>query len=333
MTYQDIIKSLQAKDFKPVYLLHGEESYYIDSISNFIEKNVLAESERAFNQTIFYGKDADARSLVDTARRYPMMAPYQVVILKEAQEMKDIADLQLYIEKPATTTILVICHKHKKLDTRTKFGKSLKEHAFVFESKKLYENQVPDWIANYVSAKKMKIQPKAAQLVAEYLGNDLSKIANELDKLAINLPSETSIDEKLIQNHIGISKDYNIFELQKALGQRNILKANQIVNYFISNPKKHPLVMVTANLGNYFSKVYMLHFLQNQTEKEQCNALGLKYDFFLKEYKTTAKNFKRKNTEKVISILREYDLKSKGVNSDSTSDGELLKEMIYKILH
>ena len=333
MTYNEIIKSLRAKDYKPVYFLHGEESFYIDGISDFIENKVLSEGEKSFNQTIFYGKDCDSKVLIDTASRYPMMASHQVVILKEAQEMKALSNLQPYIERAVPTTILVICHKHKKLDARTKFAKSLKANAVLFESKKLYDNQVPDWISDYLKNKKLKINPNAAQLIAEYLGTNLSKIANEMDKLAINLPEGTTIDEKHIQDNIGISKDYNVFELQKALGQRSVLKANRIIQYFISNPKKNPLVMVIGTLYNYFSKVYMLHFLRNLPDRELSSALKLRSEFFLKEYKFTARNYNLSKTKDVISILKEYDLKSKGVDRDSTSEGELLKEMVYKIMH
>ena len=333
MTYKEIIKSLRAKDYKPVYFLHGEESFYIDGISDFIENKVLSEGEKSFNQTIFYGKDCDSKTLIDTASRYPMMASHQVVILKEAQEMKTISELQPYIEKAVPTTILVICHKHKKLDARTKFAKSLKANAVLFESKKLYDNQVPDWISDYLKSKKLKINPNAAQLIAEYLGTNLSKIANEMDKLAINLPAGTTIDEKHIQENIGISKDYNVFELQKALGQRSVLKTNRIIQYFISNPKKNPLVMVIGTLYNYFSKIYMLHFLRNLPDRELSKALKLRSEFFLKEYKLTARNYNLNKTKQVISLLKEYDLKSKGVDRDSASEGELMKEMVYKIMH
>lgn len=333
MIFDDIIKSIKAKDYKPVYFLHGEESFYIDAISNYIEKNVLSEAEKSFNQTILYGKDTDAKTLIDTASRYPMMASHQVVILKEAQEMKELLDLQLYIEKAVPTTILVICYKHGKLDSRTKFAKSLKAHAVIFESKKLYDNQVPDWIAGYVKGKKLAIKPNASQLIAEYLGTDLSKIANELDKLAINLPEGVAIDEKHIQDNIGISKDYNVFELQKALGGRDVVKANRIVRYFAANPRKNPMVVITGSLYNHFSKVYIYHFLRNLPDKKISEALQLKSEFFLKDYKRTAHHYNLKNTQNVISILKEYDLKSKGVDSDNAPEGELMKEMVYKILH
>ncbi len=333
MTYKEIIKSLCAKDYKPVYFLHGEEPFYIDAISDHIENKVLTEGEKSFNQTILYGKDTNAKTLIDKASRYPMMASHQVVILKEAQEMKGLQDLQLYIERAVPTTILVICHKYKKLDARTKLAKTLKEKAIVFESKRLYDNQVPDWIRDYLKSKKLNINPAACELIAEYLGANLSKISNELDKLSINLAAGTTVNEKHIQDNIGISKDYNVFELQRALGQRNPLKANRIINYFIANPRKNPMVMVTGTLYNYFSKVYMIHFLRNSPDREVAKALKLRSDYFLREYKTAARNYNLPSTRKVINILKEYDLKSKGVDRDSTPEGELMREMVYKILH
>jgi DNA polymerase III subunit delta len=333
MTYQEILKSIRAKQYKPVYFLHGEESYYIDAISKYIEENVLSEGEQSFNQMIFYGKDADAKTIIDTASRYPMMASHQVVILKEAQDMKGLQDLQLYIEKAVPTTIFVICHKYRKLDARTKLAKALKAHAVVFESKKLYDNQVADWISDYLKRKKMTISPNAAHLIGEYLGTDLSKIANELEKLVINLPQGTAVNEKHIQDNIGISKDFNVFELQRALGTRNVVKANQIINYFISNPRKNPLVVVVGTLYNYFSKVFILHFMRHSGDAEISRALKLRSDYFLKEYKIAARNFNLPRTKNVIHILKEYDLRSKGVDNDSTNEGELMKEMIWKILH
>ncbi|MEM9919005.1 MAG: DNA polymerase III subunit delta [Bacteroidota bacterium] len=333
MTHQDIIKSLKAKQYKPVYFLYGNEAHYIDLISKYIEDHVLSEAERSFNQMVFYGKDTEAKTLIDTACRYPMMAPYQVVLLKEAQDMRSLADLLPYIEKPVPTTILVICYKYKRFDKRTKFAKVLKDKALMFESKKLYDNQVPDWIANYLRSKKLSIREDAGALVAEYLGTDLSKIANELDKLALNLSPGTIVSVKEVQDNIGISKEYNVFELQKALGLRDVLKANRIVNNFIANPKKHPLVMVVGALYNYFSKIYMLHYLRNSPDSEVVKALGLRSEYFLREYKAAQRHYNLPRVEKVIELLKTYDLRSKGVDNDSASGGELLREMVYRILH
>ena len=333
MTFPQIIKDLKAKKYSPIYFLHGEEAFFIDKISKFIEENVLSEGEKAFNQIVMYGKDTEHKTLIDTCSRYPMMASHQVVILKEAQEMRTLKELKPYIEKPVPTTILVICHKHKKFDGRTKFGKAVKANSLVFESKRLYDNKIPDWIATYLKSKKLNITPTAAALVGEYLGTDLSKVSNELDKLAINLPAKTTIDEKHVQQQIGISKEYNVFELQKALGEKNIVKANRIINYFISNPKKNPMVVVVSTLYNFFSKVYMSHFLKNSSESDLMKTLKVSHAFFLKDYKLAARNFPITHSQQVISILSEYDLKSKGVKRDSASDGDLLKEMVYRILH
>lgn len=333
MTYPQIIKELKAKKYAPIYLLHGNESYYIDKISKYIEDNVLTEGEKSFNQMIMYGKDTDHKTLIDTCSRYPMMASYQVVILKEAQEMKSLKELLPYLEKPVHTTILVICFKHKKFDGRTKFGKLLKQKALVFESKRLYDNQIPDWIQSYLKDKKLSISPSAAALVAEYLGEDLSKVSNELDKLAINLAPGTEVNEKHIQEQIGISKEYNVFELQKALGSKNVVKSNRIINYFISNPKKNPLVVVVGTLFNFFSKVYLTHFLKNSSEREMMEKLGVRHAFFLKDYKLAARNYPYQQSQNVISILKEYDLKSKGVDRVNATEGDLMKEMIFKILH
>lgn len=335
MTFEQILAKLKKKEYQPIYFLHGTESYYIDAISDFIEKHALSEAEKAFNQTILYGKEVDNLAVVDTARRYPMMAAHQVVIIKEAQEMKSLKNLQSYIEKPLDTTILVICHKHKKLNLNSKFGKALNKNALVFESKAPYENKMPDWISNYLAGKKLQITPQASELIAEYLGNKLSKVSNELDKLAINLTPGTKITPKHIEENIGISKDYNIFELQKALGQRNVLKANRIVKYFASNPRKNPLPVVIGSLYGYFSKVYMLHFLAQKSEKEILDGLKLRSAFFLREYRQAAKNFNRPKAEQVIGLLKEFDLKSKGVefNNVGKPEGDLLKELVWRILH
>lgn len=335
MTYAKIIQELKQKKYRPVYFLHGRESFFIDSITEHIEKKVLTEAERAFNQTVVYGKEVDHMALVDIARRYPMGAERQVLILKEAQEMRTLKELQRYVEKPLHTTLFVIAYKHKRFNFNSKFGKALKKHALVFESKPLYDNQVPDWIQAYLKSKKLSILPGASALIAEYLGTDLSKVANELDKLAINLEAGTQINEQHIEENIGISKEYNVFELQRALAARDTLKANRIVNYFIANPKKNPIPMLIGALYNYFSKVYMLHFLQKTPEQELLSALGLRSGFFLREYRLAARHFPRHKTEQVIGLLKEYDLKSKGVgfNSSGKPEGELLKEMVYRILH
>ncbi len=330
--FKTILADLHNKAYHPVYFLHGEEPYYIDQIASVLESTVLTEAERAFNLTIAYGKDAEPKSIIDTCSRYPMMATHQVVLLKEAQDMKKLADLQPYIEKPVPSTLLVICHKHKKFDARTRFAKAVKKHAVVFESKKPYDNQIPDWIKSYLKDRQLTIQPNAAELIAEHLGTNLSKIANELDKLIINLPGGANVTPKHVQDHIGISKDYNVFELQKALGTRDKAKTLRIVNYFIANERKNPLVVVIATLYNYFSKIYKTHFLRNLSDNELAAALGTR-PYFVREYKSASRLYPLPKTEAVIGLLREYDLRSKGVDNVGVLPGELLREMTWRILN
>ena len=335
MEFDAILRELKDGKYRPLYFLHGQEPFFIDIISDHLEKKVLSEAEQSFNLTVLYGKDVDHKTVVDAARRYPMMAPRQVVVLKEAQEMRTLKELQSYAEKPSETTILVIAHKYKKYNLNSGFGKALKKNALIFESKPLYDNQVPGWINTFLKQKGYQASPAATELIAEYLGTDLSKVANELEKLILNLPKGSEIDARQIEENIGISKDYNVFELQKALGLRDVLKANRIVHYFAANPKKNPLPMVIGSLYNYFSKVYLMHFLRNLPEQELLEGLQLRSRFFLKEYKAAARNYRLPDAERVIALLREYDLKSKGVDYNSTGkpEGELLKEMVWRILH
>jgi len=335
MEFNQILADLKNKKYQPIYFLSGSEPFYIDKISDYIENNVLTEGEKSFNQSVLYGKDIDFKMVVDTARRYPMMSQYQVVIIKEAQEMKTLKNLESYIEKPLPSTILVICHKHKKFNAVSKFGKLMKKNSVYFAGKKLYDNQIPDWIRTYLQGKKLKVSSAAANLMGEYLGTDLSKVSNELDKLAINLPPGTEVTPKHVEAQIGISREYNIFELQKALGLRDVKKANRIVNNFIANPKKNPLVMVVGTLFNYFSKIYMFHFVKNAQENEIMSTIGVRSSYILREYRTTLRNYNYAKTVQVIQILKEFDLKSKGVDYNSTGkpDGELLKEMVWRILH
>jgi DNA polymerase III subunit delta len=335
MTHQSIIAEIKHKRFAPVYFLHGPESYFIDLIADAVEAYGLEEHEKAFNQTTLYGKDTDYLQVLDAARRFPMMAERQVVLLKEAQDMKTLKDLEAYVEKPTPSTVLVICHKYKKYNLNSRLGKAIKANAVLFESKELYDNQVPDWIADYLKGKKLKAGPAAAELLAEYLGANLSKVANELDKLALNLPVGAEVSQQHIEQHIGISKDYNVFELQKALGIKDVLKANRIVNYFIANARKHPIQVIIGSLYNYFSKIYLYHSVAQRPEPEILSALGLRSGFFLREYRTAARQFSARKSEEVIHLLREFDLKSKGVGYNSTGkpEGELLKEMTWRILH
>ena len=335
MDYLDIIKEMKKGDYRPIYFLHGEEPYFIDAITDFVEANCLNETEKAFNQTVLYGKETTAMQVVDAARRMPMMAPRQLVIIKEAQSMRDIAALESYINQPALTTVLLICHKHKKLRMNTKLGKLLKQKSLVFESKRLYDNQVPAFIKKYIKSIKLEINESAAELLAEYLGTDLGKVVNELDKLAINLAPSSLVDVKIIEENIGISRSYNVFELQKALALQDKEKIYRIVNYFSVQPKKNPFVLVVGSLYNFFSKVLIYHGVAKLDEQAILNALNLKSKYFLKDYRAAARSFPYTKTKEIIGILHEYDLKSKGVDMNLTNvpDGDLCKEMIYKIIH
>ncbi|MBI1223778.1 MAG: DNA polymerase III subunit delta [Bacteroidetes bacterium] len=335
MTYQQILGDLKKKKFQPIYFLHGSEPFFIDAISDFIEENALTESERSFNQVVLYGRDVDHLAVIDNARRYPMMAQNSVVIVKEAQDMKDLKDLEKYVANPLSSTILVLCHKHKSFNTSTKFGKLLQEKGIVFDSKKLYDNQIPDWIHDYLGHLKLKITPGAADLLAEYLGTDLSLISHELDKLALHLQAGTEITASHVEAHVGISREYNIFELQKALSNKDLAKIARITQNFVENPKRNPFIMVVSSLASFFTKVYMLHFLKNAPDSDVQKKLGLRSPYALKEYRSALKHFSLPKTEQIISDLRTYDLMSKGVDFITTGkeDGELLKELVFKVVN
>jgi DNA polymerase-3 subunit delta len=341
MTAVDIIKDLKARKFKPVYLLHGEEPYYIDQVINYVEDHVLTDMEKGFNQTVLYGKDTDMATILNAAKRYPMMSEYQVIIVKEAQDLKwaketegsgkEVEYILGYFEKPLTSTILVLGYKYANFDKRKKIFKAISKSGVVFQSDLVRDYKLAQWIEDLVTEKGYRIAPQAAALMAEYLGADLSKIANEVDKLLLNITKAVTIDTDLVEKNIGISKEYNVFELQKALASRNVLKCNQIINYFADNPKSNPMVMVLANLNAYFSKVLKYHYLTNKNDAAK--ELGVN-PFFVKDYELAARNYNVNKSFDVISLLREYDLKSKGVESTgNTTDGELLKELLFKMIH
>jgi DNA polymerase III subunit delta len=332
MTFEALLKDLRGRVYHPVYFLQGEEPYFIDEISNYIADNVLSDMEKEFNQTILYGKETDALTVISNAKRYPMMASHQVVIVKEAQELKNIDLLASYVENPLSSTVLVLCHKYKSLDKRTKLAKLLASKSVFFESPRLYDNKIPDWVEKYAGAREYRINPKAALMVAEYLGNDLSKIANELDKLMLNVPKGTEIAVKHIEENIGISKEYNIFELQNALSRKDVLKANQIARYFAANPKSNPLVVSLGSLYTYFSKILVYHSLPDKSKAAVASALKIN-PYFVGDYEAAARSFPMSKAVSVISTLRDCDLKSKGVNNASADDGQLLKELVYRILH
>lgn len=332
MKYQDIITQIDNKVFKPVYFLMGEESYYIDKISDYISKNILSTEEKEFNQTTLYGKDIDVATIVSEAKQFPFGSEYRVVIVKEAQDIRSIDKLESYLDNPSPSTILVICYKYKKIDKRKKFGKELSKKTVLFESKKLYDNQVPAWIKNYVTELNCSIDDKSCRILTEYLGSDLSKISNELNKLSLNLKSGEQITPKIIEENIGISKDYNIFELQNALGVKDILKSNRIIKHFSENPKNHPFVFTISSLFSYFQKIMIYHNLKDKSKNSAASALGVN-PFFVSSYQIAAKNYSMSKLFKIFTYLKDYDLKSKGLNNPSTNESELLKELTFKILH
>ncbi|KOY52339.1 DNA polymerase III subunit delta [Polaribacter dokdonensis] len=327
-----IVSDIKKGDIKPIYFLMGEEPYYIDKISDYIEENVLDESEKGFNLQVMYGRDASIEDIVSSAKRYPMMADKQVLIIKEAQDLsRSIEKLVAYANNPQPTTVLVINYKYKKLDKRKKLHKAIAKTGLVYESKKLYDNKVADWIRRVLSGKKYQIEPKAAQMLVEFLGTDLSKIANELDKLTLILPKETIINDAHIEENIGISKDFNNFELLKAIGDKNILKANRIINYFVENPKNNPTIMTISLLNNFFTKLLLFHGLQNKSKDAVSKALGVNI-YFVEDYFAASRNYPMRKVAQVIAFLRDADVKSKGVGANQTQ-GDILKELIFKILH
>jgi len=334
VSFENILLDLKNKIYYPIYFLYGEESYFIDMISDYIEENVLSEIEKEFNQTIIYGKDTDIPTIISYARRFPMMSNYQVILVKEAQDLDMIEELEPYILNPLESTLLVLCYKYEKIDRRKSLFKSIEKKGILFESARIYDNKIPDWIAEYVKKQNYSISSKACFLLAEFLGNDISKIVNEISKLIINIAEKQEITEDYVEKNIGISKDYNVFELQKALGKKDVLKSNQIINYFAANPRENPLVKVIPLLFSYFSKILIYHHLPDKSRNNVAAALSIN-PFFVMDYQQAAANFPSGKVISIISILREYDLKSKGVDSSGTSfpDGELMKELIFRILH
>ncbi|MBI3133676.1 MAG: DNA polymerase III subunit delta [Bacteroidetes bacterium] len=335
MTFEEIIQQLNNRQFKPVYFLHGEEPYYIDQIVDHAAASILGEGERDFNQTVFYAKDTQPMSIVDTALRLPMMSEYQVVIVKEAQEYTKATQweqLEKYVDSPSNSTILIFAHKYKTIDKRSRFFKVISKKGIVFESTGVKDYQLGAWIKDYLKAKKYQCTDKAVSLIAEFVGNDLSRIANEIEKLAVVIPAGTQINEKHIEQHIGISKDYNIFELVNAVADRDIVKANKIIAYFGHNPKAAPLVVVLSNLHGLYQRLFKAHFAQTDDPSKIASLLKV-HPFVAKELVQN----KRKHPAKVISrnfgILREYDMLGKGVGTSGVPESELLKELIYKLLH
>ena len=332
-SYEQILDKLKRKEYAPVYYFMGEEPYYIDLLSDYIEENALDEMEKSFNQTVLYGKDTDIRTVINAAKRFPMGSQYQVVIVKEAQQLKAIDELTFYLQNPLASTILVFCHKYGTLDKRKKVTSEIEKNGVLFVSEKLRAYQIPPWIVKYLSDRKVKISEKAALMLTEFLGTDLSKIANELDKLLITKPtSETTITPELIEKNIGISKDFNNFELQSAIVAGDVLKVNRIVRYFADNPKNNPIIVTLSVLFNFFSNLMVYHYLQDKSQANVARELGIN-PYFVKDFQAAAKRFSAAKTLRIISWLRECDARSKGIENVSTDSGDLLKELVYKMLH
>jgi DNA polymerase-3 subunit delta len=328
-----IVNDIKSGNIKPIYFLMGEEPYYIDKLSDYIEENVLKEDEKGFNQTVMYGRDVTIEDIIGTAKRYPMMAERQVVIVKEAQDLsKTIDKLESYAENPMLSTVLVICYKYKTLDKRKKVTKELTKSGIVYESKKLYENQVGEWIKRVLQGKNYGIEPKASAMLVEFLGTDLSKINNELEKLQIILPKGSTITPKDIEENIGFSKDFNNFELINALGSKNQLKAYQIVNYFAENEKANPLVVTTGTVFGFFVKLLKYHGLKDRNPKNVAAVLAVNA-YFLKDYDIALKQYPMKKVSQIVGTLRDIDVKSKGVGANAMPTGDLLKEMLVKIFN
>jgi len=353
----DILTNIKRKIVKPVYYLYGEEPYYIDVISDYIEHHFLDDSEKEFNQSVLYGKDVDLGTLLSYTKRFPMMSDYQVVILKEAQNIPEFSKAEAnsgnesesdsnkkdknnaagkafisYLENPMPSTVLVICQKHKKPDGRSAIYKAFQKHAVCVDSKKLYDNKIPDWISNYVKEIGYSIHPRAAQLMTDYLGANLSKITNEISKLIISIPKGAEIKIEQIQENIGISKEFNVFELQDALAKKDAFKSNQIINYFIANPKENPFQLVISTLYGYFNKVLLYHFVQDKNKFNVAKELGVN-PYFAEGYIKAGQQYNTLKLKQIFHHLRECDVKSKGVDNYSLTYGELMKELIFKILH
>ncbi|MDM8206535.1 DNA polymerase III subunit delta [Bacteroides gallinaceum] len=333
-TYEEIVRNLKNRVYAPVYFLMGEEDYYIDRISDYILDTVLTETEKEFNQTVLFGTDTDMAAIINAARRYPMMSEHQVVVVKEAQGLRNLDDLTYYLQKPLLSTILVFCYKHGSLDRRKKIVAEIEKRGVLFESKKLKDSQLPGFISSYLKRKKIEIEPKASEMMAEFIGADLNRMAGELEKLVITLPSgQRRITPEQIERNIGISKDYNNFELRSALIAKDVLKANQIIKYFGENPKNNPLQMTLAVLFNFFSNLMLAYYAPQRNEQGIAAFLGLRSPWQAKDYMAAMQKFSGNKVLQIISAIRNCDAKSKGVGNPSISDEDLLRDLVFFILH
>jgi len=330
MAVDKIISEWKKGVFKPIYWLEGEEEYFIDKAIDYAEHHILKESEASFNLTIFYGRDSSWADVINACRRYPMFAERQVILLKEAQQMRDIEKLEPYIETPLISTTFVVAYKDKKVDGRTKFAKTLKEKAVFISTKKIYDNQLPEWTQELVQSKGLSISPKGLALLVDHLGNDLTRIENEIEKISVNLGKRKTISEEDIEEFVGVSKDFNVFELQAAIARRDLSKSIRIIQYFESNPKAAPIQLVLPSLYSFFSKVFMVFGAGTSDEKSVATAIGVN-SFFVKDYLIAAKTYDYAGVERILLLLHQYNLRSIGVHSASTEDGSLLKEMVCKM--
>ena len=332
-TYEQILTDLRKKNYSPVYFLMGEESYYIDYISDFIQRNVLAETEKEFDQTILYGKDVDIVTVINAAKRYPMMASHQVLIIKEAQLIKEWDNLIHYLSNPLKSTILVFCYKYGTPDKRKKWVQEISKVGVVYESVKLRDYEIGAWITKYCKSKNVNIDDKAVAMLSEFLGTDLSKLVNELEKLVLTKTADIQrITPELVEKNIGISKDFNVFELQAALINKDVLKANRIIRYFSENKKSNPLVLVLAQLFKFFSDLMLYHYLPDKNQSAVASELKIN-PYFVKDYQKAAQSFGAWKTMNIISFIRETDARYKGIDNPSTDEADLMKELIFKILH
>lgn len=334
LTYADVLAELRAKQYRPIYYLMGDEPYYIDQISNYIIEHVLTPEEKEFNQTVVYGSDVDIATIINAAKRYPMMAEHQVVVVKEAQDVKNMDELSFYLKHPMPSTVLVLCHKHGSLDRRKKLAGEIEKVGLLFESKKIKEGQLPAFITGYLKQKGVDIEPKAVAMMTECVGTDLSRMAGELDKLIITLQNNrTRVTSEQVEKNIGISKDYNNFELRAALVEKDVFKANQIIKYFEENPKLNPIQMTLPILFGFFSNLMLAYYAPEKNEQGVASFLGLKTPWQAREYLAAMRKYSGVKTMHIISAIREADAKSKGVNNSSISNADILKELIFMVLH
>lgn len=334
ITYEYILKELKAKQYRSVYYLMGEESYYIDLIADYITNNVLTDTEKEFNLSVVYGVDVDISTIINAAKRYPMMSEYQVVVVKEAQSIRNMDELSFYLQKPQNSTILVICHKHGVLDRRKKLAAEIEKTGILFESKKIKDAQLPAFITSYMKRKGIDLEPKATAMLADFVGTDLSRLTGELEKLIITLPKgQTRVTPEQIEHNIGISKDYNNFELRSAIVEKDILKANKIIKYFEENSKSNPIQMTLSLLFGFFSNLMLAYYAPEKSEQGIALFLGLKSPWQSREYLSAMRRYNGVKTMQIIGEIRYADAKSKGVGNSSITDGDILRELVFKILH